>query len=144
MPVVIRSYASPTLVLLAYDWPEGNQRPDFLGFAIQRTPGFDQASTSWLPNRIGFDGPPAGTASDCPSNAAPIQKFYWWDARINTPDRGTTFDYRVVPVAGTPGALQVLDQDAATISVKIPLTEEHGITTHFNRAVVSSQAFSKA
>ena len=36
-----------------------------------------------------------------PSNVAPIQKFMWWDSAINTPDRGRTFAYTVVPVLGT-------------------------------------------
>lgn len=140
MPLVAKSYASPTVVLLAYDWPEGNGRNDFLGFAIERRPGF-QAAVSWLPNRIGFNGPKADH-SDFPSKEAPIQKFYWWDARIDTKDRGTTFSYRLIPVVGRPGALQLLDAQAATIDVRIPHVEENGITTHFNRAIVSSQAFS--
>jgi len=33
--VRIRSYLSPTLVLLAFDWPDGAFREDFLGFAIE-------------------------------------------------------------------------------------------------------------
>lgn len=140
--VSVRSYASPTLVLLAYDWPAGNGREDFLGFAIQRTPGFGGEAASWLPNRIGFDGPKPDQ-SDFPSREAPIQKFYWWDARIDTKDRGTTFSYRVVPVTGSPDALDLMDAAATTIEVRIPQVEENGITTHFNRAVVSSQAFSK-
>src|SRR5262249_48957774 len=83
-----RAYLSPTLVLLALDWPDGESRNDFLGFAIQRTPGFRDESTqqvapnSWLPNRIGFNGPPAAGQADFPSNLAPIQKFMWWDARL--------------------------------------------------------------
>jgi hypothetical protein len=32
---------------------------------------------------------------------------------------------------------------SGNIAVQIPLTEENGITTHFNRAVVSSQALQK-
>jgi hypothetical protein len=52
-----RSYLSPTLVLLAFDWPDGAFREDFLGFAIERQPGFERAAKSWLPNRIGFQGP---------------------------------------------------------------------------------------
>jgi hypothetical protein len=74
MSVTIRSYTSPTLVLLAFDWPAGGTRPDVLGFAIERTPGFFGAAKSWLPNRIGFDGPKADN-SDFASNEAPIQKF---------------------------------------------------------------------
>jgi len=56
MPVIVRPFTSPTLVLLAFDWPEGNGKSDFLGFAIERTPGFNGAPSSWLPNRIGFNG----------------------------------------------------------------------------------------
>jgi hypothetical protein len=103
MPAIAKSYVSPTLVLLAYDWAPGSGRNDFLGFAIQRTPGFDGAVSSWLPNRIGFNGPKPDQ-SDFPSNEAPIQKFYWWDARITTLDRGTSFSYKIVPVAGTAAA----------------------------------------
>jgi phosphatidylserine/phosphatidylglycerophosphate/cardiolipin synthase-like enzyme len=142
MPVIVRPFTSPTLVLLAFDWPEGDQKADFLGFAIERTPGFDGAAKSWLPNRIGFDGPKPDQ-SDFPSDEAPIQKFYWWDARIDTRDRGTTFSYRIIPVTGTPQALTLQDNDAGQIQVQVPQTEEQGITSHFNRAVVSSQAFEK-
>ena len=31
-----RAYLSPTLVLLAMDWPDGETRHDFLGFAIRQ------------------------------------------------------------------------------------------------------------
>lgn len=142
MPVVVRSFTSPTLVLLAFDWPEGDQKSDFLGFAIERTPGFDGAAQSWLPNRIGFRGPKPDQ-SDFPSNEAPIQKFYWWDARIDTKDRGSQFSYRVIPVIGAPGALQLAVADVSQINLTVPPVEEHGITSHFNRAGVSSQAFEK-
>jgi phosphatidylserine/phosphatidylglycerophosphate/cardiolipin synthase-like enzyme len=142
MPVIIQAYLSPTLVLLAFDWPAAGGKSDFLGFAIQRTPGFDGAASSWLPNRIGFDGPKPDQ-SDFPSNTAPIQKFYWWDARIDTKDRGSDFSYEVIPVCGSPDRLQFQSNDSATIKITVPQVEENGITTHFNRAVVSSQAFSK-
>jgi phosphatidylserine/phosphatidylglycerophosphate/cardiolipin synthase-like enzyme len=141
MAVVVRSYTSPTLVLLAYDWADGHDRVDFLGFAIERTPGFGTALSSWLPNRIGFDGPPPDQA-DLPSNSAPIQKFYWWDARIADVDRGSTFTYRVIPVVGSPSSLTLLNEQGATVQVSIPEVEVNGIGSYFNRAVVSSQAFS--
>ncbi|MET3822560.1 hypothetical protein ACVK00_006284 [Burkholderia sp. PvR073] len=81
MTVSVRSYLSPTLVLLAFDWPEAALRADFLGFAIRRTPGFwsadgkTRAPNSWLPNRLTFDGPAADTQGDAPTDQAPIQKF---------------------------------------------------------------------
>ena len=142
MAVVVRSFTSPTLVLLAFDWGTGDGRPDFLGFAIERKPGFDGVTSSWLPNRIGFNGPKSDH-SDFSSHDAPIQKFTWWDARIDTKDRGSTFSYRVIPVTGTPDTLKYEEAEQGQIDVTIPQVEEHGITSHFNRAVVSSQAFAK-
>jgi len=142
MPVAVRTYLSPTLVLLAFDFAAAQGQNDFLGFAIERAPGFDGNASSFLPNRIGFDGPKADQ-SDFPSNEAPIQKFSWWDARITTADRGTSFKYRVFPVSGTPDHLQMDDAEATTVEVTIPEVEVNGIVTHFNRAVVSSQAFAK-
>ena len=136
----VRSYLSPTLVLLAFDWEEGSSRRDFLGFAISRTPGFNGPAPSWLPNRIGFNGPDPKNL-DLPSNNNPIQKFMWWDARINTNDRAKKFTYTVVPVVGNPERNNTVDADAAEIEVTIPQPVQNGIGTYFNRAVVSSQAF---
>ncbi|MEO8961260.1 MAG: phospholipase D-like domain-containing protein [Ginsengibacter sp.] len=146
--VTVRPFLSPTLVLLAMNWEEGKNQNDFLGFAIKRTPGFRPKqgaaphTSDWLPNRLGFKGPnPGGT--DAPSNKNPIQHFQWWDARINTEDRGKVFSYEVYPVKGKPGSFQLLDDKKSTIKCTIPLIEEEGIGTYFNRAVVSSQSFAK-
>ncbi|HDR9487021.1 TPA: phospholipase [Burkholderia aenigmatica] len=149
MTVSVRSYLSPTLVLLAFDWPDAASRSDFLGFAIRRTPGFwsadgkTRAPDSWLPNRLTFDGPAAHTQGDAPTDQAPIQKFMWWDARIDPQDRGASFRYDVYPVVGAPANLQVLDAQAGVCDVVLPAHIEDGIGTWFNRAVVSSQAFAK-
>lgn len=141
-PVKIKPYVSPTLVLLALDWPDGGSRRDFLGFAIRREPGFFGQPQSWLPNRIGFDGP-APKGSDLPSDTSPIQKFLWWDARIDDEHRGQTFTYTAAPVVGTRYSLHRLDECQARVAVTIPHPEDGEIGTYFNRAVVSSQAFSK-
>lgn len=141
--VKVRAYTSPTLVLLAFDWPDGGSRQDFLGFAIARSPGFQGENQSWLPNRVGFAGP-APKGQDLPSNTSPIQKFLWWDARIDDPDRGKTFTYKVTPVVGAPDAPQLLSECEASLSVTVPRPVDAGlgVGTYFNRAVVSSQAFS--
>ena len=137
-----------TLVLLAFDWPDG-AREDFLGFAVSRVPGFRNKEgqledKSWLPNRVGFDGPVTGKMhADFPSNTSPLQKFMWWDARIDDPDRGKEFTYSVFPVVGTPDAIKMLEECGTIHKLRIPQPEENGIGTYFNRAVVSSQAFSK-
>jgi len=142
--VIAKAYTSPTLVLLAMDWPDGAKFDDFLGFAILRTPGFHPGEKDgFLFNKISFS-PPTPQSQPLPSNLAPFQKFVWWDAGINDADRGKTFKYTITPVRGTgPNDLK-MQQDAATIViVPLPKVEEDDISTWFNRAVVSSQAFSR-
>jgi phosphatidylserine/phosphatidylglycerophosphate/cardiolipin synthase-like enzyme len=140
--VKVRAYLAPSVVLLAFDWTGGRDRKDFLGFAIQREPGFNSGKASWLPNRIGFNGPdPKG--KDLPTNNNPIQKFMWWDARIDRDDTDKTFVYTVFPVVGTDIEHHLIENDATTVRVKIPKNEVKQIGTYFNRAVVSSQAFSR-
>lgn len=149
MAVRVRSYLSPTLVLLAFDWTEGRSREDFLGFAIKRTPGFtspdgqSETPESWLPNRLTFEGPVPDTQADAPSRIAPIQKFMWWDARIEPGDRRKTFRYDVYPVVGHSADPTLLEHEAAAVTITLPAHIEDGIGTWFNRAVVSSQAFSR-
>ncbi|ASL46706.1 hypothetical protein bAD24_III04910 [Burkholderia sp. AD24] len=149
MNVSVRSYLSPTLVLLAFDWPEGATRQDFLGFAVKRTPGFlsadgqEREASSWLPNRLTFTGVMPDTQKDAPSNEAPIQKFMWWDARIDEADRQKSFTYLVFPVVGTAGAPQLLDAQKAECRLTLPAHIEANVGSWFNRAVVSSQAFSR-
>ncbi|HEY0454757.1 MAG TPA: phospholipase [Verrucomicrobiae bacterium] len=140
--VALRAYLSPTLVFLAFDWPDGAQRQDFLGFAIERSPGHKPGVNSdFLFNKIGF-GKPATDPGPHSSDKAPIQKFHWWDSGINTTDRGKKFTYTVYPVCGTgPNDLQLIKGDASSIDVTVPLIKQNGIATYFNRAVVSSQSF---
>ncbi|WP_202801513.1 hypothetical protein [Bradyrhizobium yuanmingense] len=118
--VIVRSYLSPTLVLLAMDWPDGADRKDFLGFAIRRTPPFrsgdapvtiDGKKWNWLPNRLGFEGP-APEGHDLPTDRAPIQKFMWWDARIDEDQPGSKFTYVIAPVVGKPNQFGLVDATA--------------------------------
>jgi len=142
MPLMVRPYLSPTLVLLAFDYPEGEKEKSFLGFAIKRDPGFDGAAFTYLPNRIGFNGPNRDGSTEG-SDRWPIQKFYWWDARINSADRGKKFTYTISVVTGAPDrpAIGATPNLSVQSPVTIPLEVEKGIGTYFNRAVVSSQAF---
>lgn len=142
--VVARAYTSPTLVLLAMDWPDGAKFSDFLGFAILRAPGFlPGEKDGFLFNKIGFTAP-SEHSQPLPSNLAPFQKFLWWDSGINDADRGKTFKYTITPVRGSgPNDLNLQHQAATTISAPLPKVEQDGISTWFNRAVVSSQAFTR-
>jgi hypothetical protein len=142
--VAAQAYTSPTLVLLAMDWPDGKRFPDFLGFAVRRSPGFSPGEKDgYLLNKIGFN-PPGPNSQPLPSNVAPLQKFLWWDSGIDDSDRGKTFKYTITPVRGSGPKDLALQHDAeTTLSVTLPRVEEDGIATWFNRAVVSSQAFSR-
>jgi len=144
LAVAAQAYTSRTLVLLAMDWSAGKQLADFLGFAILRRPGFSPGQKEgYFLNKIGFD-PPQPDSPPLPSNVAPLQRFLWWDNGINESDRGKTFKYTITPVRGTgPDDLVLEHETETTISVTLPQVEEDGIATWFNRAVVSSQAFSR-
>lgn len=147
--IIAKSYTSPSLVLLAMDWPDGETRQDFLGFAIRRTPGFLNnkskkfSDTSWLPNRLGFNGPPPEGQPDPPSNEAPIQKFLWWDARLDGLDPESKLSYEIFPVCGNVPNIDLIPSDSIVVEITLPPHIEFGIGTWFNRAVMSSQAFSR-
>ncbi len=141
--VVVRAYTSPTLVLLAMDWEAGKNYPDFLGFAILRSPGFHPGEQDgYLLNKVGF-APPSPNSQSLPSNVSPIQKFLWWDSAIHDKDRGQTFMYTITPVRGTsPQDLKLEHQSASQpLQVTIPPIQRDDVSTWFNRAVVSSQSF---
>lgn len=38
--VKIKPYPATKVILLAFNWADGKNRTDFLGFAIKRSPGF--------------------------------------------------------------------------------------------------------
>jgi len=64
------------------DWPNGDSHNDFLGFAIRRTPGFQDNKTGYfsehscLPNRIGFNGPPLLVNLICHPMKPPFRSFF--------------------------------------------------------------------
>ena len=70
--IIAKPYTSPSLVLLAMDWPDGETRQDFLGFAVRRTPGClnneteEFANSRWVPHSLGFNGPPPEGEADPP------------------------------------------------------------------------------
>ncbi|MET4233946.1 phosphatidylserine/phosphatidylglycerophosphate/cardiolipin synthase-like enzyme [Bradyrhizobium sp. i1.4.4] len=142
--VTVKAYASASCVLLAFDWTDGASHPDFLGFAIQRSPGYGaDGKPQFLFNKLDFI-PLADGARPKGSDVAPIQKFNWWDGGINTDDQGKTFKYTVFPILGTgPKDLSLQTGAAGKISVSVPKPLDGQIATYFNRAVVSAQSFTK-
>src|SRR5262245_17731620 len=140
--VTVKACPSPTCMFLAFDWEDGARHADFLGFAIQRDPGFGaDKKPQFLFNKLDFVAIAEG-AKPKGSDLAPLQKFNWWDSGFNTQDRGKTFKYTVFPFRGTgPGDLNLQRQEAGSISVALPRILDGKIASYFNRAVVSSQSF---
>jgi phosphatidylserine/phosphatidylglycerophosphate/cardiolipin synthase-like enzyme len=147
-----KAYASSHVILLAFNWEEGKNNENFIGFAIQRTPGFlkkggGREAKSPLSNRLNFNGP-AKQGEYTGSDKNPIQKFMWWDAQINDADEGKIFTYTITPAlydkTDAANPVKLVTEAAKDIKVKVPShkTSDGKVTTYFNRAVVSSQSFS--
>ncbi|WP_083354881.1 phospholipase D-like domain-containing protein [Mesorhizobium sp. LCM 4577] len=138
----VKAYASPSCVLLTFDWSDGVTHADFLGFAIERSPGYTKkGDPQFLFNKLDFV-PIAKGSKPKGSDVAPIQKFNWWDGGLKLSDRGRTFQYTITPVLGTgPTDLKLQTASSGVVDVAIPNSSDGKIATYFNRAVVSAQSF---
>jgi hypothetical protein len=74
---------------------------------------------------------------------APVQKFWWKDLFA---ERGHTYQYRIVPMGGTPGqTLTPLAGVTPLTSNKVTLTPSRPpFSAYFNRGITATQALSKA
>ncbi len=137
-----KAYESPSCVLLAFDWDGGADHPDFLGFAIQRSPGYTKSGEpQYLFNKLDFTPIEPG-AKPKGSDVAPIQKFNWWDGGLKPEDQGKAFEYTITPVLGTgPDDLKLETAATCVLKVTVPKPRTGDIETYFNRAVVSAQSF---
>jgi hypothetical protein len=133
--VSVKAYAGTTGVILAFDvLPD--KRAGLLGFAIERAGG--NRPTRWLAGGLQFPGANHKPGAFAASNTAPIQRFRWSDYTV-FPD--TTYTYRVHPVYGTPGALELRSGPSVTAKTSSVARGDHRVV--FNRAAAASQAFSR-
>jgi phosphatidylserine/phosphatidylglycerophosphate/cardiolipin synthase-like enzyme len=96
-----RAYANCNQALIA--WQIGAPIERCLGFALERI-GTDGQS-EFINNVVGFPGMRAQAREQPrPSSVWPIQRFTWID---RAPQRGTPFSYRITPVIGAPGVVEV-------------------------------------
>jgi hypothetical protein len=120
-------------------WNFGGKIPGCLGFAIYRI-DVRAGTETCLPAMATFPGQDASkpgrtTADD------PVQKFYWKDLYAK---RGGTYRYKIVPMGGTPGALQPMTFGPA-ISNTIQLSPHYGtLSVYFNRGILATQATAHA
>lgn len=126
---------------VAYLWWQTDAKIDgCLGFAIER---IDPTSGErrWLEAMVGFEAQAGDGRRFEPTTTWPIQKFQWKD--VFAP-RGGTYRYRIVPMIGTPGALEPADE-LALETAPVSLVETHGpVSAWFNRGIISTQAVASA
>jgi phosphatidylserine/phosphatidylglycerophosphate/cardiolipin synthase-like enzyme len=144
--VQVKAYAGTTGVLLAFN-VEPNKRADLLGFAVSRETlsGRFAGRIGWLQGILDFPGATKGRGELIATNVAPIQKFRWSDYSVYP---GTQYAYTVHPVFRS-GSSPVTASNRRLFLEAGPrvVVETQGFQGEnaiiFNRAVASSQAFSR-
>lgn len=131
------AFSNNDIAVLAWTYDE--HLAGCLGFAVYRG---DVHAGSWqaLPAMATFDGkpPPAGQTTE----QAPVQKFWWKDLGAR---RGGMYQYRVVPLGGTPGNLKPLPGAEPLVTNAVSLTPDRGLfQAYFNRGIVATQAVTHA
>lgn len=147
----VRAIAGSYVVVLGWDTLTGSTPSgvDLLGFAIERSELKNGVVIEkyWLRGIKRFKDKDKGLAPGTPVSTAdhPIQSFQWGDY---TARAGGSYQYRVVPVWGTPKHLHL--DDAASVAVDV-ITEPEGAAddgtvrhdVFFNRGVIGSQAYAR-
>ncbi|MDX1408502.1 MAG: hypothetical protein R3330_10225, partial [Saprospiraceae bacterium] len=142
----VKAYSGTTGVLLAFNVIPA-KRSDLLGFAISREimSGPAAGRIGWLQGILDFPGTTKGRGELIATNIAPIQKFRWSDYAVYP---GTRYKYTVQPVyrSGntdiTATNRRIFLENGPQVEVETQdFTGENAII--FNRAVASSQAFSR-
>jgi len=154
--LAVRAIGGLHVVTVAWDFVAGQdaKRDGLLGFAIERAElaGGKVVERYFLRGIKRFknkdDGLPPGTP--VPTSEHPVQSFQWGDYSAKP---GTTYQYRVVPVYGTPRNVQL--DDASATMVEITTELEDGASSasgvgapsahevYFNRGVAGSQAYAR-
>jgi phosphatidylserine/phosphatidylglycerophosphate/cardiolipin synthase-like enzyme len=110
-----------------------------LGFAVIRVDSHGNQTV--LPAMASFPGQPSDPKRT--TAQAPVQKFWWKDLYA---ERGGSYTYRIVPMAGAPGALRPLAGVEPLVSNAVTITEKRPpfFKAYFNRGIVATQALSHA
>jgi phosphatidylserine/phosphatidylglycerophosphate/cardiolipin synthase-like enzyme len=136
----VHAIAGTYVTMLGLNIKEGSSLlNDLLGFAVWRRNDTENKE-GWLPGikRFKSDGDEPHPTKLTSTRTHPVQKFMWSDYAAKS---GHQYTYRIVPMHGTPGALE--EGDAVEITFK---TEAEKGTTHsvyFNRGAAASQAYAR-
>lgn len=138
--LTVLAIAGSYVVLLGWDMSEADIATiGVLGFAVRRTREEDGEQV-WLPGMKTFEAVEPHPAPGVPVSSFrhPLQTFQWADYTAS-PNR--TYIYRVVAMAGAPGALI----PGATVDLTVT-TERTDLGKHavfFNRGAVGSQEYAR-
>ena len=135
MPAV--AFSNNDIAVVA--WTFDRHLDGCLGFAIHQIDIDANNRETILPALARFENQDKGLKLD--TSQAPVQKFWWKDLFAK---RGGTYQYRIVPMGGTPGGtLTPLAGVDPLLSNKISLTEKRPpFSAYFNRGIVATQALS--
>ncbi|MDB5518878.1 MAG: hypothetical protein JWQ17_5636 [Tardiphaga sp.] len=135
MPAV--AFSNNDIAVVA--WTFDKHLDGCLGFAVHQIDGSGRETV--LPALARFASQDKGLKLT--TEQAPIQKFWWKDLFAK---RGETYQYRIVPMGGTPGGtLTPLIGVAPLLSNKVTLTAKRPpFNAYFNRGIVATQALSHA
>jgi hypothetical protein len=99
-----------------------------LGFALERIDA--DGEPEFLKNALGFASTNRDTGPQ-PSTVWPIQRFIWID---RPPRRGAPYSYRVTPIIGVPGKVELARERAVrTNPVVVGVDRQRPLTAFFNR-----------
>ena len=144
--IFAKAYSGTTGVLLAFDVAEELRR-GLLGFAVEREirSGRRAGERAWLQGILDFAGSMKAPGRLIDTNLAPVQKFRWSDYAVYP---STAYAYTVYAVHAA-GPVPVTAEDRRLRLTQGPMLEvftqgfDGSTAAIFNRAVASSQAFSR-
>jgi len=136
MPAV--AFSNNDIAVVA--WTFDRHLDGCLGFAIHQIDIDANNKETVLPAMARFASQPKGL--HLTTEQAPVQKFWWKDLFAK---RGGTYQYRIVPMGGSPGAtLTPLAGVVPLLSNKVTLTEKRPpFNAYFNRGITATQALSR-
>lgn len=136
MPAV--AFSNNDIAVVA--WTFDRHLDGCLGFAIHQIDIGANGKETVLPALARFANQ---TADNLTTEQAPVQKFWWKDLFAK---RGGTYQYRIVPMGGSPGAaLTPLAGVDPLLSNKVTLTPQRPpFNVYFNRGITATQALSHA
>lgn len=136
MPAV--AFSNNDIAIVA--WTFDRHLDGCLGFAIHQIDVDAGNKETVLPAMARFANQPQDPKRT--TEQAPVQKFWWKDLFAK---RGGTYQYRIVPMGGSPGAtLTPLAGVDPLLSNKVTLTEKRPpFHAYFNRGITATQALSR-